>query len=607
LNRTRRFALFSWGTHTTVAALLLLPLAAAEAFATVIPAENNAHFVDVTQGDGVYVVEAIASTDDFSPAAARVNSERIHAILTNKNIGEQCLIYFPPGRYYFDGAADDWRATIETTARSQTIAGAGMNATRILQASRDVPATIRLRHDQAAIRDLFIGSADTDAAFRLEWEEAPHQTAIHIDAPAEANPWSASPRVERVAINSYGNSILQKQFSRPFKEGIRITGAWLDVYIRQIWMTDIFTGVYVDQGAVMAGPAKIMEVNHYSTHDRDGASHAWTTFFKSETNFMEQVELLDCMFIGAQFVYMDGQPREQGSSNTPVFNMVISGNYINVHDVGNAPEALEPDARWSGLYFNLPARRREGAPPDYSRDIRFVDNSCTGRAPRDGAFFYVEGMLRGLTLSGNDVSSGGADRCIQIRATEELSEPDGDTGDNVAIRDIKITANYFRNYRNIITTGSGFGDSMRNGVDRPASDLYQVQRLIFAHNQSMMEGPTEATQLTAGYFARVRQLVIDGNTLAPTPSVALAVNDSEDVTVRGNALVGTGTEQSRGIILTNVKSAAVANNTLRGFNSGIDIRGGKGIVVMGNALTECPNPVTADESTQYQSIGNSVE
>ena len=569
-----------------------------------VPVENNAHFVDVTRADGVYVSKPVEASEAFDPGVARRNSERVHAILTSERVGEQCLVYFPPGRYYFDGAADGWQATIETTARNQTIAGAGMNATRIFQADRSVAATIRLRHDQTAVRDLFLGSADTCTVFQPLWEDEPHRAAVHIDAPVGGGKWYASPRIERLTINSYGNSISQDRFSRPFEEGIRITGTWLDVYVRQVWMTDTFTGFYVDQGAVMAGPAKILEVNHYSTHAKDRRSRAWTTFFKSETNFMEQVELLDCMFIGAQFVYMDGRPRKPHGPHTPVYNMVISRNYINVYDVGDAPEAREPDARWSGLYFCMPAQHRENAPPNYSRDIRFVDNSCTGRAPRDGAFFYVEGMLRGLTIEGNDISSAGAARCIQIRAMERLDKPGVGAADDIAIRDVKVTNNYFRSYRNIITVGMGHRDPMLGGADGAERDPFWVQRIIFANNQSMMEGGTEHAQLTACHFDRVRQLVLEGNTLAPTPGVSLAVQMSEDVIIQGNALAGTNAVGSVGILLADVNGAAIAHNTLRGFERGIAVRGGQHSI-MGNIVSECGQSLAIDGAgTDSECAGN---
>ena len=256
-------------------------------------------------------------------------------------------------------------------------------------------------------------------------------------------------------INSLGNTIKLHGYSRPFETGILVTGSWLNVYVHTMWMSDLYTAIDVNEGAVMGGPAKFIDVNFYGTHERE-QTKAWTIFFKSLTRFMEQVELIHCTFIGAQFIYMDGSNRASDAfqGTTPVYDMVIDHNYINVVDTFQAPEAKSPDKRYSGIYMHLPPACPQDGVVRYSRDIRFTNNSCTGRAPADGAFFYVEGMCRGITFSHNDISSPLSTRCIAIRPLAQAPPTHPESQPFHSMQDVKITDNYFRTWMRLMEIGA---------------------------------------------------------------------------------------------------------------------------------------------------------
>jgi hypothetical protein len=588
---------------------LLMPVADA-------PRPETVPYVDVTRTAETLGLPPVLPATEPEPVQAATNTARIKAIMEHPQVGTHCVVHFPAGTYHFAGAAEGWQGTIETTAPHQTIRGDGMHATRILQHGPAPDSVLRLRHDNAAVEGLFVGAGESSEAFVPDWEEPAERlnAAIHLDAPSRTgNPWSTDPRIRQVAINSYGNTVLQRRFSRPFQTGIRITGAWLNVYVDEVWMKDTAVGVYVDQGAIMAGPAKIMRVNHYTTHAPDRQSRMWTIFFQSQTHFMEQVELIHNTFIGAQFIRMDAAAEREGERTTPAYDMVIDHNYVNVHDVGQAGEARDPGPENSGIFMRLPPTVASAGPQNYSRDIRFTNNSCTGRAPSRGAFFYVEGMCRGLTFSHNDVSSPGIDKAIYIRATQRLEQDGVSRADDTAIRDVKITHNYFRSFRNLITIGGDADDPERleQPVDSPArgrdDDRWWVQRVIIAHNQNMMEGETDTLGLTSCYLNRVRQAVVESNTFVETAGSALIVRGSEEISVVGNSFRGRSESRGRrGIALIDTQHATVTGNVLAQFAYGVLLERSRSVTVGNNVVRDADVGLRALQSQSVNCVGNEV-
>lgn len=581
-----------------------------------VPVQERVFKVDVTQTSQTLGIPPVLPAMDFEPGMAAANTARIKAIMEHPAVGTHCLIYFPAGTYHFAGAADGWNGTIQTTAPYQTIRGDGMQLTRILQHSRTVESTVRLQHDNAELECLFVGAGDNAETFTPEWEPREERlaAAIHLDAPrGNPSPWSTDPRVRQVAINSYGNTILQTRFSRPFEIGIKVTGSWLNVFIDEVWMKDTAVGVFVDQRALMAGPAKIMRINHYCTHAPNRSSTMWTTFFKSQSHFMEQVELIHNTFIGAQFIYMDGTPAEDGTGTSPAYDMIIDHNYVNVHDVGEAAEARDPGPQNSGIYMKLSPTVESAGPQNYSRDIRFTNNSCTGRAPVRGAFFYVEGMCRGLTFSHNDVSSPGIDKAIYIRATRQLQRDGVSRADDTAMRDVKITHNYFRSFRNVITIGGDADDPERaeQPEDSPLrgrdDDPGWVQRVVIAHNQNMMEGATDTFGLTTCYLNRVRQGVIDSNTFVETAGSALIVRNCEEIAIKGNSLRGMAERAgNRGIALIDTRQATLTGNVLAQFKCGISVDRSRQIAMGDNIVRDVHVGLRLVDNQDLTCVGNQI-
>ena len=596
--------------------------------------------IDVNDTEASLGLPPLVTTSAFDAEVAAENSRRIQAIMNHPAVGAHCQIHFPAGNYYFDGAAADWQATIETTAPYQKISGDGINVTRLFQHCQEVESTIRLKHTNVALERLFIGSTDVSDSFVPEWEAESerHQTAIHLDAPiSDGRTWHTDPRIRQVAVNSYGNSILQSTYARPFEIAVKVTGSWLDVFVDEMWINDTATGIYIYQGAVMSGPAKFMRINQYSTHPPGRSSKLWTTFFKSEGHFMEQVELIHNTFIGAQFIYMEGEPIHDEDGTSPAYDMVIDHNYINVHDVGHASEADEPGPWNSGIYMNLPPKVHEdGSHGNYTRDIRFTNNSCTGRAPSRGAFFYMAGMCRGLTFSHNDISSPAIDKAIYIRATHRLEEDGVSRADDVAIRDVKITHNYFRSFRNIITVGGDAEDPERlaRSVDSDYrghdDDPGWIQRVVVAHNQNMMEGSSDTLGLTTCYLNRVRQGVVESNTFTETRGTALAINNSEEIAVTGNSFRGlnedwgnhgivvqnsdhvtlTGNVLSQfdtGLLLESSSQITLGNNVVRRVHTGLAAKDSHAVIANGNQISEAALGVDADSNTQLLLSGNMVD
>jgi hypothetical protein len=579
---------------------------------SVVQQSNSPQFINVTQADGVYVRDPVVATAAADPAIARQNSVHMQAIMKAPGTGPKCLIYFPPGQYYFDGAAPGWQASIETTHPDQTIAGADINATRVLQLNRDVASTVRLRHTGSTVRDLFIGAADHDTAFHPEWEAQPLNAALFLDAAStEQTRWPSDPVVRNVNINSPGNTIARQSFYRPFRTGIRITGAWLNIYAHTLWITHTFTAIDIDQGPVMAGPAKFIDINHYCI-EAIGKSRVWTTFFRSTAHFMEQVELIHCTFIGAQFIRMDGRPGTNTAGHYPAYNMIIDHNYINVYDTMEAPEAHSSDPVYSGIYLNLPPLISTDSQTNYSRDIRFSNNSCTGRTPTRGAFFYVEGNCRGITLSENDISCAGADKCIYIRPGQPMASRDPLAQADVAIRDVKINNNYFRNWRAPITIGGDKRDPAR--TDLPPKDPARgrdddaacIQRVIIANNQSMQEGPTTRIGLTHAYLNRCRQVSISGNTFDETAGFGFALQGCEDVSITGNSLRGLRMNSHTGILLQGVSNGAATGNSVNTFANGITVIASTGIALGVNAVSGARCAIECRDTASVSLTGNTI-
>ena len=507
--------------------------------------ENNAHFINVMQADGVYVKETLIQSEFYDESTANHNSEAIAEIM--KTAPPKCTIYFPGGMYHFNGAADSGRAVIVSSGEMQSFAGDGINATFIREKSRDTETFFLMAHGHCSISDMSITSADMAEAYTVEWENEPHKTAVTFDCSKAPNLFTAGCILQNLVINSTGNDIIRTSYHRPFETAVKVRGNWLDTYCHTMWMTDVFTGFDVAEkwvgGALMGGPIRIINVHSYASNGDSGKKQRWNTFFKSEGAIMEQIEILNCMYIGSQFIRIDSAV---GEDRKPSYDMVIDHNYINTVwiDAGS-------DETKSGIYINLPVIDGQ-----YSRDIRFTNNSCTGRSPGDGAFFYVKGAVRGVTFADNDVSSGGADKCVYIRSTEAAD------GTDTGIRDVKIYGNYFRNYKNPITVG---GDSK-------AKDDFYIDRVIVMGNQTMNEAAVERIGKVGINLSRCRSVTLTGNTLCPTLGYALTMYGCERAAVSGNIFEGfdTDTPGEVGIWLKECKDIALGTNVMHGFKKNIE-------------------------------------
>lgn len=568
----------AWPGHLAVVASLCVPACSQGEPNTTQQAPGIPHLVNVAEADGVIVEDPLVAASGFDATIARENTRRIHAIMHHPALREHAVIFFPAGTYYFDGPVDGESASIMTTGRFQTFMGADPSATRLLQKSTSVAATIRLSHDTCAVRNLYVGSADEDGAFHEDWEAAPHNAAILLDAPVPAEgpaAWQLDPQIVNVHVNGHGNAITLERYSRPFRNAIEIRGPWLNVYAHTMWINDAYTAIYVEQGPIIAGPAKFIDINFYRTYERS-RSKIWTTFFKSERHFMEQVEIIHCTFIGAQFISMDGRvPEGSPVTGTPAYDMVIDHNYINVVANENTEQRADPDARWSGVYLNLPAKRTPDGAVHYTRDIRFTNNSCSARSPEKGAFFYVEGMCRGITFAENDVSCALQARCVYLR-------PDGSgvgADANVGIHDIDISGNYFRNWSNLVTIGAETVDG-----DTPVS---RVKRAVVARNRNTFEAALHHAGGTAIIARNAEQVVVDTNLLAETGGSGIEVSDTEEVIVMGNTSRGLARDQSgTGISFSRVSSGIATANTISNWARGILVANCRGMVLSDNVCRD---------------------
>jgi parallel beta-helix repeat protein len=557
------------------------------------PPTNSPRSIDVTFADGVYVAEPLIASDACDKSVAATNTLRIKAILASPALGSNCTIFFPAGTYYFDGAAEAGEASIQSTHERQTFAGEGINSTQIRQISTTVSATFKISHSGCVVRDMHISSVDYADAFKAEWDAAPHQTAIHLGCPSGT--WYTDPQVHNVNINASGNNIVEKGYYRPFREGSRVTGAWLNVYVHTMWMRDVFNAIYVNQGALIAGPAKFIDINAYASTppENGGGSRTWNIFFKSEGHFMEQVEIIHCTYIGSQFIYMAGSTPSPGIN--PAYNMVIDHNYINNCWIREGEEASR-----SGIYLDLPPMA-DGS--NFTRDIRFTNNSCTAKAPKRGAFFYVQGNCRGITFADNDVQSAGDDKCIYIRATQPIAKT------KAAIRDIKITNNYFRSFRNPITIGGDRHDPSRTDAFYKGEDddLFWNERIVIAGNQTYNLEPVDQGFVTTCFINRCRSVNVTGNAFADTDGEGLVLRECKDVAVTGNHFGGFGPDNSKsGIRLIDCEGASVTGNTIRGMRRGIAVSGSSGVALGSNCISMAEIGLDLSDSCNFALHGNQI-
>ncbi len=572
-----------------------LTLAAAEPkdpTQTPSPSMNSSSFIDVSRADGHFVKQPIISTNSYDAKIAALNSARMKVIMSTKEIGEYCRIHFPAGSYYFNGAAPGWEASIQTTAKNQSITGDGINATRIIQKSLTVPATIMVGHSNGTIENLSVMSVDRQTKLNPDWEEHPHQSAIVLDA---ASPWYTDPQIKNVNINATGNNIIVDGYYRPFKIGIEIRGPWLNIYVHTMFILHVHNAIYINQGRACGGPAKFIDVNTYAAapNSEEPKPKVWNVFFKSEGNFMEQVELIHCTYIGSQFISMDGtkQMVDEGGSKqpttTPVYNMIVDHCYIN----SLWQSCPSGDAKWSGIYLNLPPKPG-GIDPGFgtqlhSRRILFTNNTCLGKTPADGAFFYVEGNVRDLTIQGNSIESGGGKRAIYIRATEPFFDTD------VAVRDISILNNTIQDFAYPIVIGGDADSSFVEGVNITGNLTTYIK--LIEKNQAM--GVT---------LNRVRRINVSGNRFAPTNSSSVLMNRCEDITMSANQFTGMAEMGVQGINLLKCKTASLTGNILRRYKLGVGIDDCEDIVFSNNNLAMCPTGLSLKNSRGLLVTGNMI-
>jgi len=560
---------------------------------------NSKNFINVTRVDGYFVKEPIISSASYKETIANNNTLRMNEILSVAGIGEYCRIHFPAGTYYFNGSAPGQDASIFTTAKYQTFSGDGINSTIIRQKNLDVRSTIKIAHSNCTVENLSIQSADFQQQNSSEWDKNPHQTAILLETQVTQPSWHTDPQILNVNINATGNNIVIDGFYRPFKTGIRSLGPWLNVYVHSMFILHVHNAIYINQGDTIAGPAKFIDVNAYAPAPTD-EPHQWNTFFKSEGHFMEQVELIHCTYIGSQFIYMDGttiskdDERFSNPPTNPVYNMIIDHCYINSLWLPNPSE----DPNWSGIYLNLPPKPG-GIDPGFgseliSRSIVFTYNCCAGKTPKDGAFFYIEGNLRGLTIHSNEFSSGGGDRCIYIRTTNPLIQSD------VAVKDIMITDNIFNDFRNPITLGEKEyphqSDILINIIDSNGNESNKNEKLkssVWMQGVKITGNKTyylpilEDIQETGMFLNRVCQATIANNQFTGTKGSSVILHECEDITLNNNTFRGLADRGKNGIVFYKSRNTTLTGNMLKGFLQGIHARDSRNLTMTGNILDCC--------------------
>ncbi len=579
--------LLAWTPARALAAVDKQPTAA-----PVQPQANSASFIDVSRADGHFVKQPIVSTNGYDAKIATQNTARMKAIMSTKEIGEYCRVHFPAGSYYFNGAAPGWEASIQTTAKNQSITGDGINATRIIQKSLTVLTTIMVGHSNGTIENLSIMSADRQATINPVWEEHPHQSAIVLDAAA---PWFTDPQIKNVNINATGNNIIVDGYYRPFKIGIEIRGPWLNIYVHTMFILHVHNAIYINQGRACGGPAKFIDVNAYAAapNSEEPKPKVWNVFFKSEGNFMEQVELIHCTYIGSQFISMDGtkQMVDEGGSKqpttTPVYNMIVDHCYIN----SLWQSCPSGEAKWSGIYMNLPPKPG-GIDPGFgtqlhSRRILFTNNTCLGKTPADGAFFYVEGNARDLTIQGNSIESGGGKRAIYIRATEPFIDTD------VAVRDISILDNMIQDFAYPIVIGGEADNSFVEGVN-------------ITDNRTTYIKSIEKNQAMGVTLNRVRRINMNGNRFAPTHTSSVLMNGCEDITMSANQFTGMAEMGIQAINLLKCNTASLSGNIIRRYKLGVGIDDCEDIAFSNNNLAMCPTAMNLKNSRGLVVTGNVI-
>jgi hypothetical protein len=196
----------------------------------------------------------------------------------------------------------------------------------------------------------------------------------------------------------------------------------------------------------------------------------------------------------------------------------------------------------------------------------------------------MTGTCRGITVADNDISSGGADKCVYLRATSQAKPQEG-----IALRDIKITNNYIRNFRNPITIGGDAPDPPRTrGLDKGHDDdPYVNERVIIAGNQTMNEESVAPIGLTTCFLNQRRKVTVNGNSFVNTARSVLIARKCEEVTVLGNNFGGLGRETAvSGLELLSCRMANLSGNTIRGLSRGIVIKDSEQVSVSQNVIAE---------------------
>ena len=172
----------------------------------------------------------------------------------------------------------------------------------------------------------------------------------------------------------------------------------------------------------------------------------------------------------------------------------------------------------------------------------------------------MEGNLKQLVMSENQIASGGADRCIYVRPTTALM------GQDTGVKDIEISHNIFNDFRNPITIGDKAFDPSRqntppengfqrrkNGSLKSHSDEAWVESVLILDNQVFNLPVLEKGLLTTIFLHRARQVTISGNTFAKTDGSAFILSDCRDIVMNGNNIPGFKDEAVDGVHLIGLR------------------------------------------------------